>query len=155
MRVTVVHIGPMLLALSLVACSREARQVDPGQPQTAPAGPDDPRKSRFADNLFQVAQGGRYFTWYGCAACHHPRATGALDLADRAWRHGGTVDAVYRSIAERHGQYAYGRHIPAEQLWQLSVYVRQLPTLDPARRRRQDTDQRGEPQAQSWGGALR
>lgn len=138
-----------------MACSMEAREVDPGQPQTAPTGPDDPRASRFEGNLFQVAQGGRYFTWYGCGACHGAEAKGVLDLADVRWRHGGEVDAVYRSIAERHGRHAFGRRVPAEQLWQMTAYVRQLGKLDPARRRRQDTDQRGEPQAASWDGALR
>ena len=155
MRGAIAYIWPFLLALSLAACSKEGRKLDPGQPQTAPAGPDDPRAAQFDGNVFQVAQGGRYFTWYGCGTCHRPESRGVLDLADRTWRHGGEVDAVYRSIAERHGQRAYGRHIPAEQLWQMTAYVRQLGTLDPARRRRQDTDQRGEPQAQSWGGPLR
>jgi len=133
----------------------EVRKVDPAQPQTAPVGPDDPRAPQFEANLFQVSQGGRYLTWYGCGACHGPQVGGVRDLADGAWRHGGDIHSVYRSIAERHGQHAYGRRVPAEQLWQMTAYVRQLGTLDPARRRRQDTDQRGEPQAASWNGPVR
>lgn len=145
----------MLLALLTVACSREGRTLAPDQPQSRPTRPDDPRASRFEGNAFQVSQGGRYFTWFGCGTCHTQGAGGVLDLADGRWRHGGNVDAVYAAIAERHGRFRYGERIPAEQLWQLTAYVRQLTTLKPERRRRQDTDQRGEPQATSWNGALR
>jgi len=149
------HIFLLLLALVIGGCSKEVRTLDPDQPQSAPTGPGDPRARRFEGNADQVAQGGRYFTWYGCGACHAQGAKGVLDFADGRWRHGGSVDAVYASIAGRHRRYRYGEHIPAEQLWQLTAYVRQLTTLQPGKRRRQDTDQRGEPQGAAWAGPLR
>jgi cytochrome c oxidase cbb3-type subunit 3 len=144
----------VLLALLASACSKEVRSLDPDQPQSAPTGANDPRGGRFEGNVFQVSQGGRYFTWYGCGSCHQQNADGVRDLADGIWQHGGGVDAVYASIGARHGRYRYAERIPAEQLWQLTAYVRQLSTLPPERRRRQDTDQRGEPQAASWNGPL-
>jgi mono/diheme cytochrome c family protein len=145
----------LMLALLMGACSKEVRTLDSDQPQSAPTGAEDPRATRFEGNAFQVSQGGRYFTWYGCGACHAQGAQGVLNLADGRWRHGGSVDAVYASVARRHGRYRYGERIPAEQLWQLTAYVRQLTTLQPDRRRRQDIDQRGEPQATAWTGPLR
>jgi len=138
--------------LPLSACSREARVIDPDQPVTTPVGASDPRQGQFADNLFQVAQGGRYFAWYGCGACHDAQARGALDLADAKSKAGGSIDRLYGAIAA-HGP--LGARIPTEQLWQLAAYVRQLPELDPALRRRQDLDQAAEPQAHQWSGPLR
>lgn len=126
--------------------------LDPDQPSTAPAAASDPRAGQILGNVYQVAQGGRYFTWYGCGSCHGSDARGALDLGDPIWRHGGTIDRIYQVIAEGHG--SLGRRIPAEQLWQLSAYTLTLPTYDPAYRRRQDLDQSGEPTASTWQGAI-
>lgn len=139
--------------LVLAGCGREMRVLDPDQPLTPPVGPDDPRAPYFTDNYQQVAQGGRYFTWYGCGGCHGSNAQGALDLCDKAWRHGSSFDAVYHMIAERHG--SIGQRIPEEQRWQVTAYVLALPTYDPAYRQRQDNDQKGEPQANQWQGPIR
>lgn len=138
--------------LALTACSREKRVVDVGQPVTAPVGPTDPRVPAYRDNLFQVAQGGRYFSWYGCMACHGETARGPLDLSDKDWRHGGSIDRVFASITAHGPKFA---QIPEEQRWQLAAYALQLPRTDPAYRRRQDTDQVGEPQAGTWTGPVK
>lgn len=125
-------------------------------PQTAPNGAEDPRAAKYERNVYQVAQGGRYFTWYGCGGCHGGDAKGRLDLGDRVWTHGGDLDQVYGFIAHGHpGPQPYGARIPAEQLWQITAYVRNLPRLTPERRRRQDLDQTGEPQASAWAGPVR
>lgn len=146
----------LMLAL-LAACSTESRTLASDQPQTPPEGPRDPRIPRYQDNVYQVAQGSRYFSWYGCATCHGPGATGARDLSDARWRHGATMDLVYRFIATGHpgAQLRYGDRIPVEQLWQLSAYVRDLPKHDPAWNRRAVVDAAGEPQGASWQGPLR
>lgn len=49
---------------------------------------------------------------------------------------------------------AFGRHIPVEQMWQISAYVRQLQNTKPALLRRQSLDQKAEPQADRWSGPL-
>ena len=107
-------------------------------------------------NVYQVAQGGRYFTWYGCGECHGGNARGTLNLGDTAWAHGGNLDQVFSYIAHGHrGALApYGDRIPAEQLWQITAYVRNLPQLQPEKRRRQDLDQIAEPQGERWTGPL-
>lgn len=141
----------LILLLLLAACSKEKRVLDADQPVTDPIGPQDPRTRQFQDNAFQVAQGGRYFAWYGCSNCHGDGARGPLDLAAGRWRHGSTPDRVYAAIS---GHGALGARIQPEQRWQLAAYVQQLPKLDPAYRRRQDTDQVGEPQASHWTGSI-
>ena len=150
------HGALALLCIAASACSREARTLASDQPQTAPGGPQDPRLQRYQANVYQVAQGGRYFTWYGCGACHGADAAGALALGDDQWRHGSAADRVYAFIARGHpGEQArYGDLIPPEQLWQITAYVRELPKLDPARRQRQDADLAGEPQGRQWRGAV-
>ncbi|GAA0750196.1 hypothetical protein CA233_19735 [Sphingomonas sp. ABOLD] len=126
-------------------------------PQTAPNGAQDSRAAAYERNLYQVAQGGRYFTWYGCGSCHGRSAKGPLNLGDRVWVHGGALDQVYGFIAERHpgATAGYAARIPAEQLWQITAYVRNLPRLTPEKRRRQDLDQVGEPQGSNWTGPVR
>jgi len=142
----------VLLALCLAACSKEARSLGPSLPQTPPAADDDPRIPAYEGNFFQIAQGGRYFAWYGCAACHGETSPGVLDLADGQWRHGGGFAAVFAAIADRHGRLAYRARVPAEQLWQLTAYVRDLPGHFPEKRRRTDLDQQAEPRAATWFG---
>jgi cytochrome c oxidase cbb3-type subunit 3 len=144
-----------LALLSMAACQSESRTLGPDQPQTAPNDAQDPRTSRYEDNLYQVSQGSRYFTWYGCAACHGAGAGGVRDLADGRWRRGGSVDRVYASIVGAHGRLRYGTRIPAEQLWQITAYVRGLKDIDPAKRQRQDIDQLGEAQGNMWSGPVR
>jgi cytochrome c oxidase cbb3-type subunit III len=146
---------PAMLVLALcTGCSRESRSLGPDLPQTPPTNDADQRASRFEGNIYQVAQGGRYFAWSGCGGCHGHDATGRLSLADDRWEHGSGVAAVYRSIADRHGRLDYGRRLTPEQLWQVTAYVRSLPTLPPYRRRRQDMDLAGEPEGSQWSGAL-
>jgi mono/diheme cytochrome c family protein len=146
----------LVFALALAGCSAESRTVGPDLPQTDPKGADDPRGAKYERNVYQVAQGGRYFTWYGCGGCHGGDAKGALNLGDKAWVHGSDLDQVYRYIESGHpGALAhYGERIPTEQLWQITAYVRNLPQLTPERRRRQDVDQTGEPQGSHWPGAV-
>jgi len=145
----------MLLALG--GCGKEARTLTADQPQTPPNGADDPRISKYQNNAYQMAEGGRYFTWYGCGACHAAGAKGVLDMGDGRWRHGSGFDQVYRFVAQGHpGKLAhYGERIPVEQLWQITAYVRGLAQVKPELRRRQDHDEQSEPQGRIWTGAKR
>lgn len=146
---------PMMF-VALASCGQESRTVGPDLPQTAPNGPQDPRAAKYEGNAYQVAQGGRYFTWYGCGACHGADAQGGRDLRDKVWRHGSELNQVYAFIAHGHpGPLArYGARIPTEQLWQITAYVRSLPQLTPEKRRRQDLDEVGEAQGTRWTGPV-
>lgn len=141
----------------LAGCSKEARTLSADLPQTPPHGGADPRIAKYQENAYQVAQGGRYFTWYGCGACHASGAKGVLDLGDVRWRYGGAFDQVYASIASGHRRVAvnYGDKIPVEQLWQITAYTRDMTKVPSEKRRRQDHDQQGEPQGSTWAGAER
>ena len=147
-------VGSVLLLAAVGACSTEKRAVGPDQPSTPPDGPVDLRIAMIDGNAYQVSQGGRYFSWYGCAACHAQDARGARNLANAKWRYGARFDRLYRAIADDHAP-PFGPRVPSEQLWQITAYVRSLAALDPAKRRRQDMDQVGEPQGNRWTGPVR
>jgi mono/diheme cytochrome c family protein len=139
--------------LLLAACTGEKRASSASQPLTPPDGPGDPRIALVASNKYQQSQGGRYFTWYGCGTCHGDGARGYLDLGDGQWRRGGGFDRIYAAIARQHTP-PYADRIPVAQLWQITAYVSSLTKLDPALRRRQDFDQKGEPQGTAWSGPV-
>jgi cytochrome c oxidase cbb3-type subunit III len=144
------------VTLAAAGCSGESRTIGVDLPQTAPTDAQDPRAAKYEGNAYQIGQGGRYFAWYGCGSCHGSHATGALDLSDDVWVHGANLDQVYGFIARGHSASfdKFGERIPTEQLWQITAYVRSLPTLKPERRRRQDVDQTGEPQGSNWSGPV-
>lgn len=91
-----------LLTLATAGCSAESRTIGPDLPQTPPHGAADPRIARYERNVYQVSQGGRHFTWYGCAACHGADATGWRNLNDQQWANGSGFDQLYRFIAAGH-----------------------------------------------------
>ncbi len=130
----------------LAACGSEDRPIERERVRTPPQGAADARIPYYQDNLFQVARGARFFSWYGCGSCHAAGGDEALDLADGKWRHGGDFDAVFASIAQGRapGMPAYGSRMPVETLWQVTAYVRDIEKQDAATRRRQDLDRRAE-----------
>ncbi len=142
----------MSAVLALGACGREARELGPTPPQTPPAGAEDPRVRFYQQNAFQIAQGGRYFAWYGCQGCHGESAPGRHNFFGNDWHGGGSFEHVFSTIAHRHGPLDYGQHVPDEQLWQLTAFVRDLPKQSVEKRRRQALDQLAEPVGGTWSG---
>jgi mono/diheme cytochrome c family protein len=136
------------------ACTRESRTLAADQPQSAPHGPDDPRGPRYTANFYQVAQGGRYFGWYGCGACHTPGAHGAASLVNGSGR---ALSELYAAIAAHRAQTMGldGGRIPSEQTWQIAAFLRDLARQQPAHNRRSAADQLGEPQGNQWPGPIR
>jgi mono/diheme cytochrome c family protein len=139
--------------LVMAACSAEERPSGPLQVKTGPSGPADPRIAAIKSNAYQLSQGGRYFSWYGCTACHSESAKGAVALGDRRRQNDLSFDRIYLLIESGHPRSRI--RIPVEQLWQMTAYVRSLQDLPSAKRRRQDLDQRGEPQGSNWTGPVR
>ncbi len=145
------------LLASLFGCAKEVRTLDAGPPLTPPLAANDPRVPRYQDNAYEVSQGGRYFTWYGCGGCHSLGTKTAPDFTAGRWRNGGDFDQVYRFIDHGHPgvQASYGASIPVEQMWQITAYVRDLARQPAEKRHRQDNDQQGEPRGRTWTGAVR
>ncbi|MFC4594386.1 hypothetical protein [Sphingobium tyrosinilyticum] len=135
--------GAIITSLLLAGgCSSEQRTLTAPQPTSAPNGPGDPRIAAIKDNFYQISQGGRYFTWYGCTNCHgEPKA-------------GWPPRLPFVTYYARIGHKGYDRRIAAEQRWQISAYLNSLPATDTAKRHRQAVDQQGEPTVKQWQGPL-
>jgi cytochrome c oxidase cbb3-type subunit 3 len=142
-------------AVTLAGCEVEKRALQPQAPLTPPTGPADARAKLYESNRYEVSEGGRAFRWAACDSCHTDPAPGYLDLNDDAWRQGGSVPAIYNSIANgAPGMPAYGARLTPQQIWRLSGYVHGLHELKPEVRRRNASAQQGEPSGSNWPGPL-
>ena len=142
-----------LLAMAVATgCEYEKRPVGPDRPLSPPNGAADARIQFYEKNAWQMANGGRLFTWYGCGACHDAQAKGFMSLR------GGRLVAfqvVYGAIANGgDGMPKYKDRMPTESIWQLAAYVRSLRTLKDTKRERGDLDQKGEPTGAKWAGPV-
>ena len=144
----------LIAVLALTGCEYEKRNIGPDHPLSPPTGAADPRIGFYDKNAWQMASGGRLFTWYGCGACHDANAKGLMSL-----RGGRLVDfdVLYSAIAKGAPPRmpAYRDRMPSESIWQLTAYVRSLRTLKDTKRLRGDLDQKGEPTGHKWAGPAR
>jgi cytochrome c oxidase cbb3-type subunit 3 len=126
----------VLAALSVSGCERESRDFARPQPaaevgarEAAPA-----MVARYERNAYALAAGKRLWGWYNCSGCHANGGGGSGPaLTDDVWIYGGDALPIYQSIAEGrpNGMPAFGARIPADQIWQLTAYVRSLGGLAP------------------------
>jgi cytochrome c oxidase cbb3-type subunit III len=94
--------------------------------RTTPLALSDPRGGGAAS----VELGRKLFVSYNCIDCHGADGSGAMgpSLADGRWHFGGSVGAVYESIAQGRpdGMPAWGSLLPPDQIWKLVSYVKSL-----------------------------
>jgi cytochrome c oxidase cbb3-type subunit 3 len=129
-----------LLALLLMSCERERREVDPQAPgapaltQSAlrPGGamlPVANEGAHYERNAYHINEGQRLYRTFNCNGCH---ANGGGDigpaLMDSEWRYGGDIEHIYASIAEGrpNGMPSFAGKVPDAQIWQIAAYVRSL-----------------------------
>jgi cytochrome c oxidase cbb3-type subunit 3 len=77
-----------------------------------------------------IEEGHRLFIAMNCAGCHGYDAKGGMgpDLTDAYWRYGGMPSSIYNSIYEGRpqGMPAWGRALPAQDIWKLVSFVQSL-----------------------------
>lgn len=82
------------------------------------------------DDPMAVESGKKLFRAMNCAGCHGYSGGGGMGpaLNDHYWRYGGAPAQIYKSIYEGRpqGMPAWGRALPADQLWRLTAYVSSL-----------------------------
>jgi len=82
------------------------------------------------DGPAAVESGKKLFRAMNCAGCHGYDGGGGMGpaLNDHYWRYGGAPVQIYKSIYEGRpqGMPAWGRALPADQLWRLTAYVGSL-----------------------------
>ena len=148
-------VAPILLiaAFSVFGCEYEKRPIGPDRPLSPPTGAADARIQFYDNNAWQMANGSREFTWYGCGDCHSANAEGFMSLS------GGrqvAFETIYQAISNGAPAKmpAYGRRMPVESIWQITAYVRSLRALKDTKRQRADLDQKGEATGAKWSGPV-
>jgi cytochrome c oxidase cbb3-type subunit III len=134
----------MLIVSLGTACDREKRQlrIDPpvaaalDQVKVMPSGiggaPPQVYSALgkpYASNAYELSQGKRLYSWFGCPACHTDGRGGAgPPLLDGWWQYGPDVVSIFVSIRDGRpgGMPAFGDKLSTDQIWQLTGYIKIL-----------------------------
>jgi cytochrome c oxidase cbb3-type subunit 3 len=84
---------------------------------------------------YDLSQGKRLYTWFGCATCHGDgRGKIGPSFLDGWWLYGPEMISVVASIRDGrpHGMPAYGNRMTSDQIWQLAGYVRTIGAYAPS-----------------------
>ena len=130
--------------LALCGCEREQRQLRLDPPLAAgleelrlmPNGVSGtPPQIYFAldkpyeSNAYNLSQGKRLYSWFGCQSCHGDGRGGiGPSFLDGWWLYGPEMISIAASIRDGrpHGMPAFKTKITAEQVWQLAGYVQTI-----------------------------
>lgn len=141
-------IRPLVIGLALLltvsACKREQRSLRTDPPIAAamngvavmPGGIDGtpPDVNRALGhpaqtNAYELGQGKRLYTWFGCGGCH-ANGGGAFGpaLLDGWWRYGSDPVSIFVSVRDGRprGMPAFADRLTTEQIWQLTGYVQSV-----------------------------
>jgi cytochrome c oxidase cbb3-type subunit 3 len=78
---------------------------------------------------FNLAQGKRLYTWFGCTSCHGDgRGGSGPSFVDGWWLYGPEMVSIVSSIRDGrpHGMPPFKDKMPIEQIWQLAGYVQSI-----------------------------
>ena len=103
--------------------------LQPGQPlpETMQVGP-------YEGNAWAISEGQRLYNWYNCSGCHFQGGGGiGPPLMDDEWIYGSDPQNVHDTIVagRPNGMPSFGGHIPDEEIWKITAYVRSLAHLEP------------------------
>lgn len=81
-------------------------------------------------NAFNLAEGKRLYSWFGCKACHGDGGQGGSgpSFLDGWWLYGPEMVSIYASIRDGRpqGMPAFRNRLINEQIWQLAGYVQTI-----------------------------
>ena len=80
-------------------------------------------------NAYNLSQGKRLYSWFGCKACHGDGQGGAGPaFLDGWWNYGPEMVSIFASIRDGrpHGMPAFSDKMTTEQIWQLAGYVQTI-----------------------------
>jgi cytochrome c oxidase cbb3-type subunit III len=134
----------LAMALGVIGCRREERELRLDPPLAAaldgmalmPNGISGaPPQIYFAlhrpyeVNAFNLSQGKRLYSWFGCKACHAD-GQGSVGPAflDGWWYYGPEMVSIFASIRDGrpHGMPSYRDKMTTEQIWQVAGYVQTI-----------------------------
>ena len=142
MRISLVYLG--VVAAIAAGCQREERQLRLDPPVAAAlenialmpnAISGAPPEVYFAldrsyeTNAYNLSQGKRLYSWFGCKSCHADGQGGAGPaFLDGWWYYGPEMVSIFASIRDGrpHGMPAFRDKMTTEQIWQLAGYVQTI-----------------------------
>ena len=83
----------------------------------------------YEGNAYNLSQGKRLYSWFGCRTCHGDGEGGAGPaFLDGWWNYGPEIVSIFASIRDGrpHGMPAYRDKMTTEQIWQLAGYVQTI-----------------------------
>ncbi len=131
----VLNIGPIGNGKGRIADYEAEMAAAAARVPDAPAGVDPAQLMALSRDGSATAAGAQVYTSY-CAACHGPAGGGLIgpNLADNYWVHGGSPDAVYKTIAEgviAKGMPPWEKSLKPEQMLNVTAYVLSLAGTTP------------------------
>jgi cytochrome c oxidase cbb3-type subunit 3 len=138
----VVSACALALGLSLAGCPREkrdfrelpaldARPLPVRQTTLQPGSPLPSQVSNgpYEGNAPSISEGETLYQQYNCMGCHFHGGGGiGPPLMDQQWIYGGSGQNIHDTIVQGrpNGMPSYGSHIPDDQVWKITAYVRTL-----------------------------
>jgi cytochrome c oxidase cbb3-type subunit 3 len=83
----------------------------------------------YEGNAYNLAEGKRLYSWFGCATCHGDGRGGVgPSFIDGWWLYGPEIVSIVASIrdGQPHGMPAFRDRMTTEQIWQLAGYIRTM-----------------------------
>ncbi|OLP57928.1 cytochrome C oxidase subunit III [Xaviernesmea oryzae] len=84
----------------------------------------------YEKTAFDLSQGKRLYSWFGCAACHGAEGTGGKgpSFVDGWWLYGPSMASIVGSIRDGrpHGMPAFKSRMTSDEIWQLAGYIKAL-----------------------------
>lgn len=110
--------------------------AEAGRPAPPAGGADAAQLVALSQDPAALASGKAVFAAY-CAACHGPDGGGIIgpNLTDNAWLHGGTPEAIHRTIQDgvlEKGMPAWGQSLAPADVNAVTAYVLSLAGTSPA-----------------------
>ncbi len=100
----------------------------------APPEIDFARGQPYENDAYNLSQGKRLYTWFGCPTCHGDGRGGqGPSFLDGWWLYGPEMVSIVASIRDGrpHGMPPFRERIPIEQIWQLAGYVQSMGSYTP------------------------
>lgn len=83
----------------------------------------------FAQNAYDLSQGKRLYSWFGCSSCHGDgRGAAGPSFLDGWWLYGPGIASIAASIRDGrpHGMPAFRDKMTIDQIWQLAGYIQTI-----------------------------
>ena len=92
------------------------------------------RGQPYETSSYDLSQGKRLYSWFGCASCHGDgRGGSGPSFLDGWWLYGPEMVSIVASIRDGrpHGMPAFRNRMTTEQIWQLAGYVQTIGSYTP------------------------